>query len=207
MEELLRRYSAELRIRLDDAEVEALVKFAELIAKWNRITNLVASSLPAELIHRHIVDCLAVTPFLSGPRIVDVGSGAGLPGIVLAIMHPDSDVTLVESHQRKSRFLRQAAIELGLGNVTVVARRIEDWRAGQPVDCAVSRGYGSLSKFFDDTRALHRDGCRLVAMKGAEPTAEIVGLALAQAAVSVQLLTVPGWEHRHLVTIDCGKLE
>ena len=177
-----------------------------LIAKWNRITNLVASSSLVELVRKHIVDCLAATPFLKGSRIVDVGSGAGLPGIVLAILYSHSEVILVESRERRSRFLRQVAIELELGNVTVVARRIENWRPGQAIDCIVSRGYGSLHKFFEDTRALHRDGCRLVAMKGTAPETEIAGLSVDRSAVSVQPLTVPGWEHRHLVTIDCGKL-
>jgi 16S rRNA (guanine527-N7)-methyltransferase len=203
IETLLQQYSRETGVPLDVADVAALVKFAELVAKWNRIFNLVASSSPNELVTNHIVDCLAAAPFLDGTHIVDVGAGAGFPGIVVAIMRRQSMVTLVESSERKSRFLRQVAIELSLANVDVVCERIENWRPIQPIDDIVCRGYGSLRKFYDDTRALHGAGCRLVAMKGAPSDAEINELELGANAVSVEALEVPGWDHRHLVIINC----
>lgn len=204
IEDLLRRYNDAAGAGLAGREIEALVKFAEMIAKWNRIANLVGSSSAPELVNNHLVDCLAAVPFIDGSRIVDVGSGAGLPGIVVAILRPQAEITLVEAHQRKSRFLHQVAIELDLGNVTVAANRIESWRPAAAVDCVVCRGYSSLAKFFDDTRALHHAGCRLIAMKGAVPEAEIAALDLDERALSVRALDVPGWSQRHLVTIDCG---
>jgi len=179
----------------------ALVKFAELIEKWNRVFNLVGSSTPDDMVRNHLIDCLAATPFIDGKRVVDVGAGAGFPGIVIAIMRPQSKIILVESSQRKSRFLRQVAIELSLANVEVVCERIENWDPVLPVDCIVCRGYGSLRKFYDDTRALQSSHCRLVALKASLNDAEITELQLDPEAISVQVLEVPGWDHRHLVTI------
>lgn len=202
IEPLLQRQSGEVGVPLAAEDATALIKFAELIAKWSRIVNLVGSSSPSELVKNHIIDCLAATPYFSGSHIVDVGSGAGFPGIVIAILRPQSKVTLVESSARKSRFLRQVAIELSLSNVDVVSERIEHWRPVQSIDCIVCRGYGPLRKFYDDTRALHGAGCRLVAMKGTPSEAEITELKLEPAAISVQVLEVPGWNHRHLVTIN-----
>lgn len=206
IDELLRQKSAELGIDLGEVEIGTLVKYAELIVKWNRTINLVATASAGNLVRDHIVDCLAAVPFIDGSRIVDVGAGAGLPGIVIAILRPQSEVFLVESRQRKARFLRHVAIELGLHNISIVAQRIETWQPDDAVDFVVCRGYGALGKFIDDTRALHHVGCQLVAMKGASPAAEIAALSVDVRAISVRVLTVPGWRQRHLVTIDSGKL-
>ena len=181
--------------------MNALVKFAELIEKWNRVFNLVGSSTPDDLVRNHLIDCLAAIPFIDGKRVVDVGAGAGFPGIVIAIMRPQSKIILVESSQRKSRFLRQVAIALSLANVEVVCERIENWDSALPVDCIVCRGYGSLRKFYDDTRALQSLHCRLVALKASLNDAEITELQLDPETISVKALEVPGWDHRHLVTI------
>ena len=202
IESLLQSKSGELGTSLTAGDIEALVKFAGLIAKWSRIGNLVGSLTPDELVNNHIIDCLAATPYFGGPYVADVGSGAGFPGIVAAIVRPECRISLVESSARKSRFLRQVAIELSLANVEVVGERIEDFRPLQDFDCIVCRGYGSLRRFYDDTRALHRPGCRLMAMKGTPSDAEIAELELDAKAISVQALEVPGWDHRHLVIID-----
>ena len=204
IEDLLRRDIAELGITLEDSKVNTLVNFAELILKWNRILNLVGSSSPDYLVRNHIVDCLTVAPYLGCNHLVDVGSGAGFPGMVIAIANLRTKVSLVECSTRKSRFLSQVAIELGLPNVEVITERIERWRPEYGIDCIVCRGYGSLRKFYDDTRALHNDGCRLVAMKGAPSDAELAELRLVSTATSVQMLETPWWDHRQLVFIDVG---
>ena len=204
IETLLRQASASLGVALDADDVERLVNFTELIVKWNRISNLVGSSAPDDLVRNHIVDCLAAVPYVESSHLVDVGSGAGFPGIVFAIFRPQTKVTLIESSARKSRFLRQVTIELGLTNVEVVNERIEHWRPQRAIDCIVCRGYSSLRKFYQDTRALHGSGCRLVAMKGVPSEAEQAELGLASTAILVQPLAVPGWDHRHLVTINVG---
>lgn len=204
IEALLRRDSAEIGVTLAADEVKALVNFVELLVKWNRIFNFVGSSSSDALVRNHIVDCLAAVPYFDSSHLVDVGSGAGFPGIVIAILRPQTKVILVESSARKSRFLRQVTIELGLTNVEVVTERIELWRPEHVIDCIVCRGYGSLRKFYDDSRALHGSGCRLVAMKGVPSDAEVAELGLGSTAISVQALDVPGSDHRHLVTIDVG---
>ncbi len=201
IEDLLRRDSAKIGVTLQLEELKALIDFIALIVKWNRITNLVGSSSPDDLVSKHIVDCLAAVPYFESARLVDVGSGAGFPGIVIAILRPETQVFLVERSARKSRFLRQVAIELGLGNVEVVAERIEHWHPQVAIDCIICRGYSSLRKFYDDTRSLHARGVRLVAMKGLLSDAEVAELGLNPSAVAVQALDVPGWDHRHLVTI------
>lgn len=203
MQDLLRSGALEVGVELHDRQIAALLKYTELVAKWNRITNLVGADSLADFAKHHLLDCLAAVPFINGSQIVDVGSGAGLPGIVLSILRPGSTLALVESRQRKARFLRQVVIELALKNVSIAATRIQSWRAPQPADCIVCRGYSSLQKFYDDTRELHNPGCRLVAMRGLVSDQEIAALNIDGAVIAVQRLTVPGWDHRHLVTIEC----
>ena len=205
IEALLQQHCRETGLYLAVNDIAALGKFASLVAKWNRIFNLVASSSANDLFRNHVIDCLAAVPYLDGDHIVDVGAGAGFPGIVVAIMRRQSMVTLVESSERKSRFLRQVAIELSLANVEVVCERIENWRPLQAIDDIVCRGYGSLRKFYHDTSALHATSRRLVAMKGAPSSAEIHELQLDPAAISVQALAVQGWDHRHLVIVNCAR--
>ena len=166
---------------------------------------LVGSGSIDAMVRAHIGDCLAAVPFIEGPRLADIGSGAGLPGLVIAITRPQFSVALVESRQRKCRFLRQAVIELGLRNVAVFASRIKHWQAPHAMDAGTCRGYSSLAKFFSDTRALHHAGLRLYAMKGALGDDEIDAVAVARASLDVRRLEVPGWDHRHLVTISLGE--
>ena len=202
MYELLRANAAALNLDLHDEQISTLVNYADLIQKWSRITNLVGSSTFEDLLRNHLVDCLAVVPHVDGEIIVDVGSGAGLPGIVIAILRPNRTVILVESQQRKCRFLRQVAIELPLDNISIVAERIECWRPQVSVDRIVCRGFSSLQKFFNDTQRLHNAECELVAMKATSSDKELAALYVPGARVQSIPLNVPGWDHRHLVTID-----
>ena len=202
--ELLGEYSLAAGLGLDPAQVDLLVEFSRLIAKWDRITNLVGSSSTDAIVNAHIGDCLMVVPYIGGSRIVDVGSGAGLPGIVLAIARPECRLTLIESNQRKARFLTQAMVELSLRNVSVAAQRVEEAQPGSPIDGIVCRGYSSLRKFFDDTRALHAPGLKLYAMKGMLKDREIDNLRDLDITVDFHRLDVRGWDHRHLVTMSCG---
>lgn len=198
------RAAAAAGLALTPAQLTQLDDYGRLIEKWNRVVNLVGSGSIEAIVRAHIGDCLAAVPFIEGARLADIGSGAGLPGLVIAIARPQFSVALVESRQRKCRFLRQAVIELGLHNVTVIASRIEHWQAPHAMDALTCRGYSSLAKFFSDTRALHHPGLRLYAMKGAIGDDEIDAVASARAAVDVRRLQVPGWDHRHLVTISLG---
>ncbi len=201
MHELLKANLANLDVDVEQAHISALVKYVNLIEKWRRIGNLVGPGSEENLLQDHIPDCLSIVPHIEGQRIVDVGSGAGLPGAVIAIMRPDCKVTLVESHQRKCRFLRQVAIELSLDNLSVVCQRIESWRPDASIDCVVCRGYSSLQKFFDDTKRLHQMGCVLLAMKAGPSDKELAGADFGRARTQSIPLSVPHWEHRHLVKI------
>ena len=207
MHELLRVSVAALELELRDEQFLALENYAKLIRKWSRITNLVGSSSIDELIRNHVVDCLSAVPHIDGKHIADVGSGAGFPGVVIAIMCPHSKVTLVESHQRKCRFLRQVGIELSLDNIAVVAERIETWCPQGLFDTIVCRGFSSLQKFYDDTSHLHHPACELIAMKAVRSDQEVAALNAPGARVRTIPLTVPGWDHRHLVSIHCQDFE
>lgn len=189
-------------VELTPAQLAQLSAYGRLIEKWNRVVNLVGPGSIDAIVRAHLGDCLAAIPFIEGPRIADIGSGAGLPGLVIAIARPEYAVALIESRQRKCRFLRQAAIELGLPNVAVFAVRVEDWRAPHGVDAVTCRGYSALAKFFADTRPLHCPGLRLYAMKGVIDDDELDAVGVARESIKVRRLHVSGWEHRHLVTIS-----
>jgi 16S rRNA (guanine527-N7)-methyltransferase len=205
MEPLLARAAEAAGLVLTPAQLTQLGTYGRLIEKWNRVVNLVGSGSIDAIVRAHLGDCLAAIPFIEGPRLADIGSGAGLPGLVIAIARPEFSVVLIESRQRKCRFLRQTVIELGLLNVSVFAARIEHWQAPHAVDAITCRGYSSLAKFLTDTRALHHPGLRLYAMKGAIGDAEIDAVAAARQSIDVRRLHVPGWDHRHLVTISLDK--
>jgi 16S rRNA (guanine527-N7)-methyltransferase len=200
----LGEYSLAAGLGLANAQLDALLEFSHLIAKWDRIMNLVGSNTPNEIVNTHIGDCLMAAPYIGGSSVVDVGSGAGLPGIVLAIARPECTLTLVESNQRKARFLIQVTLEIGLDNVVIAAQRIERMRPTAPIDGIVCRGYSSLRKFHDDTRALHVPGLKLYAMKGMLKDQEIAEVRHENIAIDIRRLNVRGWDHRHLVTMHCG---
>lgn len=202
MQEQLAAAAAAAGVALTATQLGQLADYGRLIGKWNRVVNLVGSGSPDAIVRAHLVDCLAAIPFIEGPRIADIGSGAGLPGLVIAIARPDYSIALIESRQRKCRFLRQAVIELGLANVTVAAVRIEQWRAPEALDAVTCRGYSALAKFYSDTVSLHRPGLRLYALKGAIDADELDAVPLAREALAVRRLSVPGWDHRHLVTLS-----
>lgn len=202
MEQQLAAAAAAAGLALTPAQLAQLSAYGRLIEKWNRRVNLVGSGSIDAIVRAHLGDCLAAIPFIEGPRIADIGSGAGLPGLVIAIARPEYSVALIESRQRKCRFLRQAAIELGLANVAVFAERVEHWRPPHAIDAVTCRGYSALAKFFADTRSLHHPGLRLYALKGAIDDDELAAVAVTPESVDVRRLHVPGWEHRHLVTIS-----
>ncbi len=139
-----------------------------LIGKWNKVYNLTAIRNPHDMLIQHVMDSLAVLPHIQGPRIIDVGTGAGLPGIPIALARPDWRVTLVESNRKKTAFLQQAKIELGLQNVEIMAQRIENAEIGNNVNTIISRAFSELGTFIALTRQWANEqnsGCRWVAMK------------------------------------------
>lgn len=195
----LRQGIGELGLTLPPGAEEKLEAFLALLAKWNRTYNLTAIRDPAQMVTHHLLDSLAVLPHVgSSKTMADVGSGAGLPGLVLAICRPDLRITSIEASQKKAAFQQQARIELGLTNVSVHCARVEATTGD--FDVAVSRAFAEVAEFVRLSGHLAK---RLLAMKGAYPEAELerlpVGWRLAQAV----RLGVPGLDaERHLLVLE-----
>ncbi|HNS58182.1 MAG TPA: 16S rRNA (guanine(527)-N(7))-methyltransferase RsmG [Nitrosomonas europaea] len=182
-----------------------LLRYIELIAKWNSTHNLTSVRNPESMITRHMLDSLVILPHVSGPGIVDVGSGAGFPGIPVALARPEWQVTLVESNQKKAAFLLQAVLELGLPNISVKQGRVEKIKLENKVDTVVSRAFSSLERFMSLSKHLSEndsDHCRFIAMKGEFPDMELMQLSPEFVVEKIVAVTVPGLKaKRHLVVI------
>ncbi len=165
-----------LDLRLDGAAQEKLLVYLDLLAKWNRSYNLTAVRKPAQMLVRHLFDSLVIHPWLQGPQILDVGTGAGLPGIPLALARPDYQFTLLDSNSKKTRFVTQAVAEMGLDNVTVVQSRVETYVADSGFDTIVSRAYSTLADFVNGVSSLLAAEGILLAMKGVYPVTELADL-------------------------------
>lgn len=177
-----------------------MLAYLDLLSRWNRTYNLTAVRDPLEMVPRHLLDSLAVLPWVGDGRLLDVGAGAGLPGIPLAIARPALEVTLVDSAGKKVRFMRHVKRELGLENIEVVHTRVETLPAGKPFDAVISRAFTSLAGFAASVRELAAPGVRLLAMKGRRPEDEIEALPDWLSLDAVEELRVPGLhEQRHLV--------
>jgi 16S rRNA (guanine527-N7)-methyltransferase len=182
---------------------DRLSAYLDLLAKWNRVYNLTAIRIRSLMESHHVNDALAVLPFLPASptvRLLDVGSGGGVPGIPIAIARPDWRIAVLDTNRKKTTFLTQAAIELGLTNVRVVASRIEDFRSDEAFDVVISRAFSDLRTFAEvAARHVRADGM-LVAMKGALPRSEIDALPRGVVVTSTPSLDVPGVDaERHLV--------
>ena len=153
-----------LSLEYDSGVPQKAVRYLALLRKWNRVANLTAITDPDEMVTRHLLDSCTLHVFLRGKRILDVGSGAGLPGIPLALLNPHKDFILLDSNGKKTRFMTQAAIDLGLGNVTVVQSRLEDF-SGE-FDHVVCRAFRSLHDLVAGSYHLLTAGGSLLAMKG-----------------------------------------
>jgi 16S rRNA (guanine527-N7)-methyltransferase len=203
-EAALDRGLAELALPLPEGARDRLLAFVALLAKWNRTYNLTAIRDPLKMVSHHLLDSLAVAPHLplrgDADALADIGSGGGLPGIPLAIARPEWRVTLNDSNHKKATFLRQAAIELALPNVTVQAGRVEQWRPAKLFAVVISRGFAELADFVAACRHLVAPGGSLAAMKGVYPHEELARMPAAAGCGEALRLQVPLLEaERHLV--------
>ena len=145
-----------LSIALD--KINALMVFLELMEKWNKTYNLTAIRNKEDMAVLHILDSLAVLPYLQGSRVLDIGTGAGLPGIPLAIYQPETNFFLLDSNAKKTRFVQQVVLELGLKNVQVCHFRVEEYHDAEGFNCIVSRAFSSLQEMVEKTRHLNTIG-------------------------------------------------
>lgn len=191
---------------LDPAASAALARYAALVIKWNRVVNLTGAGDAVEFARKFIVDALALRPYIVGKEAADLGSGAGLPGMVLALVLPQIRFHLVEPRTRRARFLEQARIELQAANVQVHCARGEDWDPPAALDVVVCQALGTLGDVLRATAKLRGRRTRLLVAKGQAPHAEVAALGDAAQACTIVPLAVPGWIARHLVCIDCALL-
>lgn len=194
---------AELGLNLSPAAEKKLLAYLDLIHKWNRVYNLTAVREPGRMLVQHLLDSLAIVPRLSGANLLDVGSGAGLPGIPVAIALPRLPVTLLESSHKKAAFLRQTAIELHLENVVVACERAEAWDTSQRFDLVVSRALGDLPDFIRLAGRFLAPGGALCAMKGVYPYDELARLPEGWSVKEAVALKVPGLRaERHWLRLE-----
>jgi len=202
LNDILMQGSESLSLTLTEQQAEKLVGYVERIDKWNKAYNLTSVREPEQMMVKHILDSIAVAPFIDGKTIIDVGTGPGLPGIPLSVMLPDSSFTLLDSLGKRVRFMKQCAFELGLNNVTPVHSRVEDHKPDQPYDIVLSRAFASLKDMLHWCEHLVDSSGVFVALKGQFPQSEIDEVSDHFRIESVKALLVPELEgERHLVNI------
>jgi 16S rRNA (guanine527-N7)-methyltransferase len=206
MTTLLNQVTAALRENNYDFPLETqkqFVHFLELLQKWNRVFNLTSINDPREQVYLHLLDSLSIAPYLNGQRLLDVGSGGGLPGLPLAITDPSKSWVLLDKVQKKTRFLLQTSAELSLKNVAVVCERCEAYQPETGFDSIISRAFARIKLFLETTQHLIKPQGLFLAMKGAYPEDELAELPDGFKVVDVQKLVIHGLEaERHLVRIQ-----
>jgi len=198
--EILVSGTASLNLNVTDEKIDQLLSFIKLIEKWNKAYNLTAIRDREEMARLHILDSLAIVPHIEGKRVIDIGTGAGLPGIPLAICLPEIDFTLLDSNAKKTRFVQQVVLELKLKNVEVLHSRVENYHPEKTYDAVLTRAFAGLSDIVKLTaHLLSKDGV-LLAMKGQNLDAELAEIAAKKSVISV---SVPGTDvERCLVRIQ-----
>jgi 16S rRNA (guanine527-N7)-methyltransferase len=182
----------EMGVALDGAQAEAMLRLTAELREWNKRINLTAITGPADMVDKHLLDSLSVQPHLHGRRIADIGTGAGFPGLPLAIVNPRRSFTLIEATGKKCLFVRHAVELLDIGNVEVIQARAESWKPKALFDCVIARALGKLADFVRVAGHLcARDG-RMLAMKGRHPTAEMHALPAGWRVLALHDLSVPG---------------
>jgi len=197
---------AAMGLDLDADRQAKLVAYLHLLEKWNKVHNLTAIREPAKMVVLHLLDSLAVLPHVGFARtLLDVGTGAGLPGIPLAVARPSLAVSLLDANHKKATFLRQAKGELALDNVQVICERVETWRPGAAFDIVVSRAFADLALFVSQAGHLVAPGGTMLAMKGVNPREELAGIPPTHRVENVVELHVPTLDaQRHLVFLKAA---
>lgn len=203
-EQVLMRGSAQLGVNLAPEIQQKLLDYLALLQKWNKVYNLTAIRNPGQMVSHHLLDSLAVLPYLWPGRWLDAGCGAGLPGVVLALVRPEWAFTLLDSNGKKASFVQQAVIELGLRNVSVYCARVENWQTEEKFDGIISRAFASISDFTALTRHLLAGEGRWAAMKGTQGQ-ELEHLPANIAVEKIIPLQVPGMDAERCLVIVKAK--
>jgi 16S rRNA (guanine527-N7)-methyltransferase len=194
----------QLSVGLDDTAATALLRLLDELERWNRAYNLTAITERAQMLTHHLLDSLSVAPFVQGSTLADVGTGAGFPGLPLALIAPQRRCVLIDSNGKKQRFVAHAARTLGLANVEALHARVEEVRPAQPFDTVVARACAALPQLLAWVAPLCGPGTRVLAMKGRLPAAEIAAVAAPWVIEQAVPLQVPGLnEERHLIIAGC----
>lgn len=198
--QLLMTGLAALNLAIDEDKIDRLLSFIRLIEKWNKAYNLTAIRDLEEMVRLHLLDSLAILPYIEGKRVIDIGTGAGLPGIPLAICLPETEFTLLDSNAKKTRFVQQVVLELKLKNVAVCHSRVEQFHPEQAFDMVITRAVTGLAEMVGLTAHLLTKQGVLLAMKGQRPDAELEQMAVKKSVIPI---SVPGIDaERCLVRIE-----
>jgi len=202
LELALREGLQQLPLTISDQQISQLLDYMSLLEKWNSAYNLTSIREPEKMLRLHLLDSLSIAPFVKGERIIDLGTGPGLPGIPLSIVYPERQFTLMDSNGKKTRFLFQVRNVLGLKNVTEIQSRVENYQPETPFDGVTSRAFTSLQQMVEKCAHLVGGGGRFYAMKGQYPTEELSALSKHYNVVASHQLQVPGVDgERHLIEI------
>ena len=204
LEKILVNGARGLGIVLAPVEVAAMLCLTTELRDWNARINLTGITKPVDMVRKHLLDSLSLQPHLRGTRIADVGTGAGFPGLPLAVINPQRQFALIEATGKKARFVRHAAEVMGLANVEVIPARTEDWRGTEPFDCVVSRALGKLPDFVHVAGHLCARKGRMLAMKGRRPEAEIRDLPPGWRAIAVHDIQIPGLDAARCI-VELGR--
>jgi len=193
----------ELNLNCSSLQLEKLLKYLELLQRWNKAFNLTAIRDPLQMVRLHLLDSLAIHPYVQGLKsIIDVGTGPGLPGIPLAILNPEINFTLLYSNGKKTRFLFQAINELKLTNASEINHRVEAYQPNQLFDAVISRAFSSISDMLNQCDHLVSDQGCFLAMKGKKPDSELSQMSKAYKVIEVSEVNVPLIDsERHLIKI------
>ncbi|MFQ3175174.1 MAG: 16S rRNA (guanine527-N7)-methyltransferase [Psychromonas sp.] len=200
--ENLQKLIGQTALEVTESQTQQLVQLVELLNKWNKAYNLTSVRDTNQMLVKHIMDSIVVSPYLIGERFIDVGTGPGLPGLPLAILNPDKQFVLLDSLGKRLRFIRQALLELGLKNVTTVQSRVEEYQPEEKFDVVLSRAFASLHDMLYWCKHLPHEKGHFLALKGQVPAQEIKELDKQFEFIESILLQVPTLEgERCLVKI------
>ena len=195
-------YLAEMDISATELQQKQLVGFVEMLNKWNKAYNLTSVRSPEQMLIRHVMDSLVVSPYLEGQRFIDVGTGPGLPGIPLAILNPDKEFVLLDSLGKRIRFQKQVQFELKINNFTSIESRVEAYQPEQKFDGVLSRAFASIADMLNWCHHLPKENGLFYALKGQLTAAELAAIPAEFTLVDTITLEVPKLEEqRHLLKL------